>query len=191
MATRKKRSTGNGRSNAVGRSRSAVQDAKEHKDRNEQRREKYARDPVYAETQRRRFRDHYRKKSGGKARPASDLEGGKLLVRAQSKEVEIRGHQSLYPDGIIVALCYTVRETAQALGRSELTLRRWIKAGMIPPARLYDTSYGYMHYSRGELKIIARILARHEADFDYFHKKHESTIGNIWDAVQNYREGKV
>jgi hypothetical protein len=62
---------------------------------------------------------------------------------------------------------------------------------MIPPARLFDTSYGYMHYSRGELKIIARILARHASEFDYLHKKHESTIGNIWDAVQNYRSLKV
>jgi hypothetical protein len=190
MATRKKSSKGNGRSTTVGRSRSAVQDAKKHTDRNEQRREKYARDPVYAETQRRRFRDHYRKKSGGKARPASDLEGGKLLARAQSKEVEIRGDQSLYPEPV-VALVFTVRETAQALGKSELTLRRWIKAGMIPPARLFDTSYGYQHYSRGELRIIARILARHAHEFDYLHKRHESTIGNIWDAVQNYREGKV
>ena len=189
MATRKKSSKANGRSNTVGRSRSPVADAKKYADRNEQRREKYARDPVYAETQRRRFRDHYRKKSGGKARPASDLEGGKLLTRAQSKEVEVRGQRSLKSP--TVALCFTVRETAQALGRSELTLRRWIKVGMIPPARLFDTSYGYMHYSRGELKIIARILARHEADFDYFHKKHESTIGNIWDAVQNYRAAKV
>jgi len=193
MATRKKRSKGNGRGNAVGRSRSPVQDAKEHTDRNEQRREKYARAPVYAETQRRRFRDHYRKKSGGKARPASELEGGKLLARAQSKEVEVRGQE--WPNAHIksptVALCFTVRETAQALGKSELTLRRWIKVGMIPPARLFDTSYGYMHYSRGELKIIARVLARHATDFDYFHKKHESTIGNIWDAVQNYRAGKV
>lgn len=72
-----------------------------------------------------------------------------------------------------------------------MTLRRWIKAGMIPPARLFDTSYGYQHYSRGELKIIARALARHAEDFDYLHKRHESTIGNIWDAVQNYRAAKV
>jgi hypothetical protein len=189
MATRKKSSKANGRSNTVGRSRSAVQDAKKYADRNEQRRKKYARDPVYAETQRRRFRDHYRKKSGGKARPASELDGGKLLLRAQSREVEVRGQNGIKSP--TVALCFTVRETAQALGRSELTLRRWIKAGMIPPARLFDTSYGYMHYSRGELKIIARILARHEAEFDYLHKKHESTIGNIWDAVQNYRSEKV
>jgi hypothetical protein len=66
-----------------------------------------------------------------------------------------------------------------------------MKQGLIPPARLFDTSYGYKHYSKGELKIIARILARHEQEFDYFHKKHEHTINNIWDAVQNYRAGKV
>lgn len=189
MVTRKKSSKANGRSSIVGRRRSPVQDAKKYKDRNEQRREKYARDPVYAETQRRRFRDHYRQKSGGETRPASELEGGRLLFRAQSREVEVRGQTNLGTP--TTALCFTVRETAQALGRSELTLRRWIKVGMIPPARLFDTSYGYMHYSRGELRIIARILARHEADFDYFHKKHESTIGNIWDAVQSYRSGKV
>ena len=48
-----------------------------------------------------------------------------------------------------------------------------------------------MHYSQGELKVMARILARHEVEFEYLHKKHASTIANLWAAVETYREGKV
>jgi hypothetical protein len=48
-----------------------------------------------------------------------------------------------------------------------------------------------MHYSRGELKVMARILARHELEFDYLHKKHTSTIRNLWAAVAAYRQKEV
>lgn len=187
MGSRKRRSkVGNGRATG-GRSGSPVQDAKKHSDRNKQRREKYAGDPEYAEEQRRRFRTYYRQSCNLSPRGESPLKGGRLLARAQSKEVTINGGAG----EIVVTHCYTVREASQALGRSELTLRRWIKEELVPRPRLHDTSYGYMHYSRGELKAMARILARHEEEFEYFHKKHASTINNLWAAVESYRENKV
>lgn len=190
MGSSKKRSkAGNGRT-VSRRSGSPVEDAKKHSDRNKQRRQKYADDPEYAAEQRRRFRTYYREARNLTARGASILAGGKLLARAQSKEVVIHysGGKIAPP---VVTHCYTVREASQALARSELTLRRWIKQGIVPRPRLHDTSYGYMHYSRGELKVIARILARHEEEFDYLHKKHTSTIRSLWTAVESYRSSKV
>lgn len=186
---RRRSKAGNGRT-VSRRGGSPVEDAKKHSDRNRQRRQKYADDPEYAEEQKRRFRTYYRQTRNLATRGGSILAGGKLLARAQSKEVVVDGggEQSATP---VVVACYTVREASQALARSELTLRRWIKDGIVPRPRLHDTSYGYMHYSRGELKVISRILARHEEEFDYLHKKHTSTIGNLWAAVESYRSSKV
>lgn len=190
MGSPKKRSKKSSGRATGRRSGSPIQDAKEHSDRNRLRREKYADDPEYAEEQKRRFRAYYRETRNLKTRGGSILAGGKLLARAQSKECRVNGLNPITTDPVVI-LCYTVREASQALARSELTLRRWIKEGLVPRPRLHDTSYGYMHYSRGELKVMARILARHEEEFDYLHKKHTSTINNLWAAVETYRLSKV
>lgn len=191
MGSQKKRSKTRQRVEAGRRGRAPVQSAKGVSDRNRTRREKYADDPEYAAEQCRRFRDYYRKTSGKTGARESDLAGGKLHARATSKEVHV-GHPGTSATDIETAKVYTVRESAQALKRSELTLRRWIKDSIVPAPRLYDCTYGYMHYSQGELRIIARQLAMHERDFDYLHKNHEVTINNIAQAIESWREsGRV
>ena len=183
MGTKKRKSPLRKRIRDGARGETPVLSAKGGSDRNATRRKRYADDPEYAEEQKRRYRDYYRRTNGYDPDKASILEGGKLLARATTKNVQIEDTHETYD-----VLVYTIREAAQAIARSELTLRRWIRDELIPAPRLFDTTYGYMHYSRGELKIIARLLAQHERDFDYLHKSHEFTINNIRDAVEKYRE---
>lgn len=80
-----------------------------------------------------------------------------------------------------------MREAAEALGRTILTFKKWVREGTIPPPIYEDTSYGYLHYSEGELQTIARVLARHFETYDYLHKTHNDTIHRIWQSLEAYR----
>lgn len=86
---------------------------------------------------------------------------------------------------------FTVPESARALGRTVICIKRWIAEGIIPPPVLRDTSRGYKHYSVGELTTIARELARHEEEFKYLTVKHTPTIHTLWQSVQAYRALRV
>lgn len=92
------------------------------------------------------------------------------------------------PVGIEV---FTVPEAARALGRAELTFKRWITDELIPAPLLVDTVRGYRHYSAGELRVIARILAQHEAEFMYYSIKHEQTRHLMHQAMQGYRSTSI
>jgi hypothetical protein len=83
--------------------------------------------------------------------------------------------------------CYTLREAAEALGRTPLTLRRWMEDGLIPLPAVYDTSHGYRQYLRGDLNAIAKILAKHEQEYSYLRKEHENTVQLIFAEVERYR----
>lgn len=80
-----------------------------------------------------------------------------------------------------------MREAAEALSRTLLTLRRWVTEGMIPPPVLTDTTYGHVQYLRGELMVISRVLAEHEREFAYFRKEHVATQTRIHAGVEGYR----
>lgn len=82
---------------------------------------------------------------------------------------------------------YTVPEAAKALGRSELTVKRWIEDDLIPEPILADTLRGYRHYSVGELRIIAAELDRHSREFAYYTTKHQDTRHRIMQRLQGYR----
>jgi hypothetical protein len=82
-------------------------------------------------------------------------------------------------------------EAARALGRSEISLKKWIAEGIIPPPILRDTTKGYRHYSIGEMHVLARTLADHENAFTYLSNKHTETIHRIWQAMQAYRSRNV
>lgn len=90
-------------------------------------------------------------------------------------------------DHPVYAESYTIPEAAEALGRSVLGFKRWITDGLVPPPVLRDTVRGYKHYSRGELEVIRREIARHEREFTYYSVKHESTVHMLWQAMQAYR----
>lgn len=146
--------------------------------RNEVRRLKYALDPEYAERAKQTSRDSYRK---DKPLAPSKLSNG-LLEEGVQREV-LAGDM----DAPMFAATFTVPEAAKALGKSELTVKRWIKEGLIPPPVLRDTRRGYLHYSEGELAVLARELAKHEKHMAYYSLAHEVTQHAIWQALQAYR----
>ena len=82
---------------------------------------------------------------------------------------------------------FTVPEAARALGRSELTIRKWISADMIPAPILAETTRGYRVYSVGELHAIARVLLDHEREFSYYREDHTHTITVMQQTLHGYR----
>lgn len=86
---------------------------------------------------------------------------------------------------------YSVPVTADALGRTKLSIKKWIRDGIIPPPVWRDTSRNFLHYTVGELSTIARVLAEHESSFVYLSTKHTSTIEALWEAVRVYRSSNI
>ena len=82
---------------------------------------------------------------------------------------------------------FTIAEAAAALGKSDITLRRWISEDLIPEPVLRDTTRGYRHYSVGELRVVARILYEHEREFAYYSAQHEATRIRLGQALHGYR----
>lgn len=123
-------------------------------------------------------RDAYRKEH---PLPPSRIARG-LLEQGTMREVFVEGM-----DHPVNVESYTVPEAARALGRSMLAFKRWINEGLVPPPVLQDTTRGYKQYSRGELEVIRREIARHEQEFSYYGLKHEQTIHRVWQAMQAYR----
>lgn len=113
--------------------------------------------------------------------PPSKLSNG-LLAEGAVREVEVEGMD--YPTSVE---CFTLPEAAKALGRTELTLKKWIATDMIPAPVLRDTSRGYRHYSVGELRIMARVLAEHERDNAYYTTGSIYTKERLMQAVHAYR----
>jgi len=107
---------------------------------------------------------------------------GYLLEHAQEREVYDADGQ------LYVVECYTVPEAARAIGRTQLTLKRWIKDGLIPEPYLVGATYGYHYISAGELQVIANILKVHEQQYDYLHHTHTMTVNRIWQEVEQFRK---
>ena len=83
--------------------------------------------------------------------------------------------------------CFTLPEAAKALGRSELTLKKWINDDLLPEPVLRDTVRGYRHYSVGELRVISSILAEHERSNAYYTVSSRETQIRLMQAVHAYR----
>ena len=82
---------------------------------------------------------------------------------------------------------YTIPEAAEAIGKAELTFKRWIYDGLIPAPILKDAMRGTQLYSIGELQTLASILVQHEREFAYLTNKHDVTVNQIHQAMQGYR----
>lgn len=86
---------------------------------------------------------------------------------------------------------FTLPEAAKALGRTEITLKRWIEDDLIPEPILRDTSYGYRQYSVGELSVIAHELQEHEREFSYYALSHTACRERIMQHVFAYRQQHI
>lgn len=117
--------------------------------------------------------------------PPSRVAGG-LLIPGQSREVFCEDME--HPE---VVMAYTVPEAARALGRAELTFKKWIAEDLVPGPILKDTLRGYRLYSEGELQAIATVLAQHETEFTYYGVKHEHTRHRLFQQVQAYRAHSI
>ena len=126
----------------------------------------------------------------------------------ESQRAYYRGHRelarSVLADGVLVdgvdreviadgidptvIEAYTLNEAGQALGKTLLTLRTWVVNGILPRCVLKDTTFGYQQFSRGELDVIAEIVAEHEQQYAYLRKNHVTTIERLWSALATYRE---
>ncbi len=119
------------------------------------------------------------------------LSAGKLVnglrTPGTSREVFAEGM-----DHPVTAMCYSLPEAAEALGRTVITFKRWIVDGIIPPPLLAETTHNYRQYSQGELRVIADAIARHEREFSYIHRTyHTVTINDIWQRIQGYRASHI
>lgn len=105
-----------------------------------------------------------------------------LLHRGTEREVVVPGM-----DHPVVVEAYTVPEAARALGRAELTMKRWLADDLIPEPILVDTLRGYRQYSVGELQSIAQVLVAHEREYTYYSSTHRLTRERIMQQVSAYR----
>jgi hypothetical protein len=153
------------------------------KDYNETRRQLYSTDSSYRDKVKEQVRQQYRKDHPKKP---TKLLGG-LLKEPTQREVF---NEFVDPDGkeFFTEDCYTVPEAAAALGKSQLTVKRWIKEKLVPPPILVDSVYGYLQYSEKELKIFAEVLREHEKHYDYLHCTHLSTIDSLWQRIEGHRK---
>ena len=83
--------------------------------------------------------------------------------------------------------CFTIPQAAEALGRSQATLRRWLEADKIPAPYLRDITRGYLVYSAGELEVMARVIGQFEAEFNYLISDRTHIVETLQQAVHAYR----
>jgi hypothetical protein len=148
-------------------------------DYNKVRRELYGADPQYAERQREYARRSYRKDNP--LQPSRLTDGP--LHTGTLREVYVEGMD--YPE---VVECYTIPEAARALGKTEITFKRWLKEDLIPEPILKDTLRNFRHYSAGEVRVMARVLAQHEQSFSYYAVHHTHTREQMMQQMFGYRE---
>lgn len=116
----------------------------------------------------------------------TDIDKG-LRVPPEKLEVLRIGDEE-FVEGIVQVKCYTLSSMALALGKTRMTLRTWVKTGVIPPPVLRDENNDrFKYYSFGEVKIMNRVLNQHFKEFDYLATSHETTIHQMWQEIEGYR----
>lgn len=101
---------------------------------------------------------------------------------------EVRAAGSSRP---LYVATYTIPEAARALGKTELTLKKWIEEGMVPEPTLHDTARNYRQYAQPELEAIAAVLVLHAVEFSYYAKNHIGTRDRIFADVSRARRRVV
>lgn len=144
-------------------------------DRNAIRRAEYASVPGVA--------DDARAKARSKTTPATAPRlGNGLLCEGTLREVT---HEDIETPTSVES--FTIPEFSRAIGRSELTVRRWIEADKIPAPYLRETTKNLRVYSIGEAQVMARVLQRREAEFAYLTSTDHLAISEMHEHMHAYR----
>ena len=94
-------------------------------------------------------------------------------------------------DHPVAAEVYTIPESAKAIGKTPLTVKRWIGDNLIPPPVLVDCVNGYRHYSKGELSIIAELLHKYSRDYSYVVSGDNPFVHSVWQRLEHYRRTSI
>lgn len=151
-------------------------------DRNTVRRAAYAQVPGVAEAARDANRQRYHQTTSP---PQPRLTNGLLFP---GTEREVTYEEADHP---VVVTSFTIPELARALGRSELTIRRWIDAEKIPGPYLRETTRQLRVYSIGEATTIATVLARHESAYAYLTSTNHEAMRDMNESMHAYRAHHV
>ena len=109
-------------------------------------------------------------------------------VEPDYKEVVVQGTEEC-----VFAYVYTIPRLAEALGRSQATVKKWISEGLIPPPIIRDTSRSYAHYSVGEYEIIRSFLKERErtVGLQYLGASHAVDIERLHQQLEGFRKSNI
>lgn len=144
-------------------------------DRKQRRRDAYANDETNRERQKAKSREQY-------ARVGKVTLPREITARGTRREVTFEGA----PRPITIET-FSITEAASALGKSLSTFRRWLREDLLPEPYLEETSTGYHYYSRGELSVIAEVLAAHGEHFVAVCRRHTEVWHTIQQRISAYR----
>ena len=150
---------------------------------NTNRRNLYATDLAYKNDCKDYSRSYYRDKNGVVLE--TKLDKG-LLIDPVRREIK-----DPFSDRMTTADVFSTGTASEALGKSRMTLLKWQKDGIVPEPRLEDSLRAYKYYSVGELKLIAKIVAKWEMTYKYLTIKNVEMVAEMNSRVNKYRDTKV
>lgn len=181
----RQRRTFSGRRGIEKGSNESLSEAAENEYRNRRKRAKYAADPAFAARLKDSRLRHYRA-----THPLPMLLANGLRVPGVQKYLYTEEDGVRYETNDAVE-SYSAPLAAQALGRTELTFKKWVRRRIIPSAIWRDTVRGFLQYTIGELEVIAAVIAEHEEKFVYLRPSDTDTIQAIWQAIHQYRATNI
>lgn len=109
-----------------------------------------------------------------------------LQARGVIREVTYEGAERTY-----TVETFTIVEMAGALGKSEMTLRRWISDDKVPAPYLVDTArLASRVYSIGEARIIHRVLSA-RTGYAYLTATDHATVLALNEQLQGHRAHSI
>lgn len=181
----RKRRTFSGRSRSEAGSHESLKATTDNEYRNRRKRAKYATDPEFANRLKSARLRHYRA-----THPLPMTLSNGLLVPGVMKYLYVIEGEVRYESSDLVE-SYSYPLASEALGRTEMTFKKWVRRGIVPPAIWRDSVRGFLQYTVGELTVIANALAQHEAQNAYVLPSHTGTIEAIWQALHQYRATNI
>lgn len=150
-------------------------------DRNAVRRAAYDQVPGVADDLRARARQRYQETSGARTSVTE-----RLTARGTLREVTYTDAERTYQ-----VPTFTLGELADAIGKSEMTVRRWIQDDKLPEPYLRDVSRQNVRvYSIGEVRIIHDVLSRRDG-FAYLTSTDNHAITELNERLHHYRAESI